>query len=421
MPAARDIALARKSSDRPDASQISRDVPNNGTKRLRIALFTGNYVHIRDGVSLTLNRLVRYLESHGHKVLVIAPTVEDAPIEPAGRFLPVHSIPLPLRPEYRFSLSFPWAARRQLEVFRPDLVHVATPDLLGIRALRWARSRSIPAVASFHTHFASYLKYYHLGAIEPVLWAYGRWFYNQFEEVYVPSPSLAHELQERRIEIPVRVWSRGIEADQFTPSKRSTAWRDARGFSAPVVTFVSRLVWEKGPELFAEVIERLERDGVPHSSMVVGDGPALGELRARLGRTVFTGHLDGDALATAYASSDVFLFPSTTETFGNVTLEAMASGLPAVCADATGSHSLVEDGVTGFLCPPGDVDYFYDAVAGLVRDKKRRTRLGAAARHAALSYDWENIMSRLVGYYEGVLRRHDRDAKHTVTEPEILA
>jgi glycosyltransferase involved in cell wall biosynthesis len=423
------VALAPVRFDAPPPTNgASRPAPGDGlsgdgcARPRRIALFTGNYVHIRDGVSLTLNRLARHLEACGHEVLVFAPTVKDPPIEPAGRFVPVPSVPAPGRPEYRLSVAFPKRAQAELEAFRPDLVHVATPDWLGVRALRWARKHGVPAVASFHTQFAAYLKYYHLGAIEPALWAYGRWFYGQCEQVYAPSASLGEVLKAHGITTPIRVWARGIEADRFAPSKRSAAWRAARGFRAPVVAFVSRLVWEKGLEVFAEVVERLEREGVPHHSLVVGDGPAREELEARLTATVFTGHLEGDDLATAYASADVFLFPSETETFGNVTLEAMASGLPTVCADAPGSRSLVADGATGFLCPPGDADCFYDAVAGLVWNEKQRARMSAAARRAALTYDWSAIMDRLVGYYHDVLcRRAVPEVELAIPEQVALA
>ena len=372
-------------------------------RRLRIALFTGNYVHIPDGVSLTLGRLVRHLEAHGHDVMVFAPTVEDAPLDPAGTFVPVPSVPAPGRPEYRLSVSFSREARERLEAFGPDLVHIATPDWLGAQALKWARVHGVPAVASYHTHFTAYLRYYKLGLLEKALWTYGRWFYNQCERVYVPSSSVADVLRENGIAAPVELWSRGIEADRFTPANRSESWREAFGFGAPVVTFVSRLVWEKGLDVFASVVERLEREGVPHHSLVVGDGPAREALEARLPRTVFTGHLDGEPLRTAYASSDVFLFPSETETFGNVTLEAMASGLPTVCADAPGSRSLVSDGVTGALCPPRDADAFYRATARLLCDAEARATAASAARQGALGYDWDAIMDRLASSYAEVL------------------
>lgn len=403
MPVASDLTRRRGPVNRADVHGDGYAGDGCGRPR-RIALFTGNYVHVRDGVSLTLNRLVRHLEARGDEVLVFAPTVADPPLAPVRAFVPAPSVRAPGRPEYRLSVAFTRAMQAKLEAFRPDLVHLATPDYLGARALRWAKKHGVPAVASFHTHFASYLKYYRLGAIEPALWAYGRWFYNQCDAVYAPSASLAEVLRAHGITTPIRVWSRGIEANRFAPSKRSAAWRAEHGFRAPVVAFVSRLVWEKGLAVFADVVERLEREGVPHHSLVVGDGPAREALEARLTATVFTGHLDGEALATAFASADVFLFPSETETFGNVTLEAMASGLPAVCADATGSRSLVADGVTGFLCPAGDVDCFHDAVSGLVRSEKQRARMGAAARREALTYDWNAIMDRLVGYYEEVVR-----------------
>jgi len=371
----------------------------------RLALFTGNYNHIPDGVSLTLNRLVRHLEARGDEVLVFGPTVADPPMEHAGTFVPIPSLPAPGRSEYRLTVRFPRNVRERLDAFAPDLIHIATPDYLGIQALRWAKAHGIPAVASYHTHFASYLKFYRLGFLEGALWKAARWFYNQCERVFVPSESVGDVLREHGIVAPIRLWTRGIESDRFSPARRSASWREALGFQTgvPVVSFVGRLVWEKGLDVFAEVVERLERAGIPHHSLVVGDGPVREELEARLTRTHFTGHLAGDDLAVAYASSDVFLFPSETETFGNVTLEAMASGIPTVCADAPGSRSLVEDGVTGFLCPPGEIAAFFDATASLVRSGGQRARMGAAARRAALAYDWTAIMNRLRADYADVL------------------
>ena len=371
----------------------------------RIALFTGNYNHIQDGVSLTLNRLVRHLEAHGDEVMIFGPTVEKPPMEHAGTFVPVPSVSAPGRPEYRLSVRFPRSMRRQLAAFAPDLIHIATPDYLGIQALRWAKAHEVPVVASYHTHFTAYLKYYGLGLLESALWAFGRWFYNQCQQVYVPSESVGDVLREHGITVPIHLWTRGIERERFSPAYRSEDWRAAYGFrpNVPVVTFVSRLVWEKGLDVFAQVIEGLTKQGVAHHSLIVGDGPAREELEKRLPHAVFTGHLEGEALATAYASSDVFLFPSETETFGNVTLEAMASGIPTVCADAPGSRSLVNDGVTGFLCPPRDAASFYDAVASLVQDESQRARMGTAARQAADNYDWTAIMNRLRCHYAEVL------------------
>jgi len=378
-----------------------------GTGR-RVALFTGNYHHILDGVSLTLNRLVRHLESRGDQVLIFAPTVENPPMEHAGTLVPVPSVSAPGRPEYRLALRFPAAARARLEAFRPDIVHLATPDWTGYRGLRWALAHDVPAVASYHTHFPSYLAYYRLGALEPAVWSFARWFYNRCVQVYVPSWPMADVLKDHGVTADVRLWTRGVELDRFDPDLRSQEWRNSLGVGPGevLVAFVSRLVWEKGLDVFASVMAGLAERGLAARALIVGDGPAERGLRARLATgCVFTGHLAGRELSVAYASSDVFLFPSETETFGNVTLEALASGLPVVAADAAGSRMLVSHGVTGLLCPPRDAAAFLDATSTLVRDAALRAQMGAAARTSAADYAWPAVLDRLVGYYEEVLSR----------------
>jgi len=373
----------------------------------RVALFTGAYNHIADGVSLTLNRLVAHLERQGVEVRVFAPTVDDPPLDHAGTLTPVPSVPLPGRSDYRFTLGITPSVRKEIEQFDPTLFHIATPDLLGRHALSLAQSTDTPVVASYHTHFSSYLKYYYLDLFESALWGYLRRFYQQCEQVYVPSTAMADILRDHGITNDLRLWERGVETDRFTPARRSSDWRRAHGIEDDevVVTFVSRLVWEKGLDVYADVIERLEQQDVPHRSMVVGDGPAREELEARLPNTVFTGFLEGNDLAQAYASSDVFLFPSDTETFGNVTLEAMASGLPTVCAEAVGSRDLVNDGSTGRLCPPGDVEAFTEATRQLVLNAPLRNRMGTAAFQRAQDFTWEAILEKVNGYYDDVLGR----------------
>ncbi|MEM1095775.1 MAG: glycosyltransferase family 1 protein [Bacteroidota bacterium] len=383
------------------------DAQTPPVRPVRVALFTGNYNHIADGVSLTLNRLVRHLEAHGHAVRIIGPTIDQPPVNHAGMLLDVPSLPAPGRPEYRISTVLPRSVKTELESFAPDVVHIATPDLLGVQALRWAKRQQLPVVASYHTHFSSYLRYYKQAWLEPALWRFLRWFYRQCTHIYVPTPSMAEVLREHGIDQGLLLWPRGVETDRFTPSRRSSAWRQQHGFAEDevVVSFVSRLVWEKGLEVFAQVIERLEREGVPHRSLIVGDGVAKAPLEERLTHTVFTGYLGGTDIATAYASSDVFFFPSDTETFGNVTLEAMASATPPVCADATGAADLVNHGVDGFLAPPDDVGAFYQHVHRLVTDADLRRQFGETAHARAQAYDWPVILGRIPAYYATLL--HD--------------
>ena len=402
----------------PDPTPVPSGAP------LRVALFTGAYNHIADGVSLTLNRTVRYLLAQGIDVRVFAPTVGAPPVQHAGTLVPVPSVAIPGRPEYRFSLGFTRGARRAAEAFAPDLVHIATPDLLGHGALRWAERRGVPVVASYHTHFASYLDFYGLGRFEGLMWARLARFYRRCAHVYVPSASMMDVLRAHGIDGNLRLWTRGVETDRFNPARRSDAWRAERGFapSDVVVAYVGRLVAEKGLDVFAGVVEGLCARGLGARTLVVGDGPVRAALEARLPDAVFTGHLGGTDLAVAHASADVFVFPSETETFGNVTLEAMASGVPTVCADATGSASLVADGETGFLCPPRSIPAFTDAVARLVADADLRGGMGRAAFARAASYSWPAVLGTLVRYYEevtgrrlredGDARSHDGFSKH---------
>lgn len=371
----------------------------------RIALFTGNYNHIMDGVSITLNRLVAHLERTGSEVLIFGPTVDEPAFEHNGTLVPVPSIPMPGRDEYRISVRLPRDIRRRLAEFDPDIVHIATPDVLGLKARAYAIEHDKPIVASYHTHFSSYLKYYHMSLLVPVLWSYLRWFYSECEHIYVPTNSMADVLREHGISDGLELWPRGVHIDRFHPKHRSMEWRRALGIADDevVISFISRLVVEKGPDVYARTVRSLVDDGLPVRGLIVGDGPAQGIIEEHLPDAVFVGHLTGEDLTEAYASSDIFLFPSETETFGNVTLEAMASGLPTVCADATGSKSLVRHGETGFLVPPGDDAAFVAHTRALVEDAEMRAQFGRTAREVASMYSWPIILGRIDDFYNQLL------------------
>lgn len=374
---------------------------------LRVALVASSYNYIRDGVALTLNRLVSYLERHGAEVLVFAPVGKVPALDHVGTLVPVPSFALPPRPEYRFAFGLPPATVKKLRDFKPDLIHIAlAPDLLGYSALRTARRLGIPVVASCHTRFETYLKHYwYTAAFEGPLKAYMRHAYSQCREIYVPSQSMVDILKTDGVRKDLKLWPRGVDTEQFHPGKRSQAWRALYGIGADefVIAFVSRLVREKELDTVVATFRHLSSRGVAHRALIVGDGPERATLESRVPHAVFTGFLTGEALAQAYASSDAFLFPSETETFGNVTLEAMASGLPCVCADASGSRSLVEHERTGFLVKPRRADLFADRLASLAKDAALKTRLGEAARRRALGFSWDETMARLVGYYRSLV------------------
>ncbi|MEX0994884.1 MAG: glycosyltransferase family 1 protein [Balneolaceae bacterium] len=372
---------------------------------LRVALFTGNYHHIRDGVSLTLNRLVEFLEEQGIKVLIFGPSVKKPAFRHNGKLIAVPSVPVPGRPEYRISTRLSKKAKAELTAFNPDLIHIATPDLLGYKALKWGIRHKKTIVSSYHTHFTGYLKYYRLGFMESLGWKYLRWFYGQCRQIYIPTPSMADTLHKNGIDGDLRIWARGVDTKLFNPDKRDEQWRKNHGLGPEdiVVSYISRLVLEKNPGIYAETVKILREQNPSVKPMVVGEGPARKELQEILPDAVYTGFLTGSELANAYAGSDIFLFPSDTETFGNVTLEAMSSGLPCVVANAVGSKSLVENGVNGYLVEVLDSDAFVSKVKTLVQDRELRIRMGKASREKAKTYAWERINQQLLDYYEEAL------------------
>ncbi|MDG5766003.1 glycosyltransferase family 1 protein [Balneolales bacterium ANBcel1] len=374
-------------------------------RKRRIAIFTGNYNHIRDGVSNTLNRLVGHLEAKEFEVRVFGPWSPDPVIEHNGTYIPVYAVPAPGRPEYRISMGLPETEKELLREFKPDLIHIATPDILGFMALRFAMKNGIPAVASYHTHFSSYLKYYRMGFIAPLLTTYLLWFYRHCEHLYIPSPSMLEDLKKLGVETELKLWSRGVDTELFNPDKKNEAWRAEKGFKEGhfVVTFVSRLVWEKNLMVVAEIFQELRRRNPAIRTMIVGDGPARQELSEILPDTVFTGHLEGEELARSYACSDLFFFPSDTESFGNVTLEAMASGLPAVVAEASGSRSLVENNENGFRAGSMDKKAFLEHILHISENEDIRNHMAVASRKKSLQYDWERIMDSLVACYNEVI------------------
>lgn len=382
--------------------------------KLRIALFSGNYNYVMDGPVRALNMLVAYLERTGHEVLVFAPTNKEPAFEHSGTLISVPSIALPgKRSEYRLGLGLHGKTKHTLDEFAPTLIHIAAPDYTGYGALNYARKNAIPAVASFHTRFDTYPRYYNMGWAEKYLTGYMRKFYGRCEHVYAPSQSMTEELQRDGIGHDVRRWTRGVDGELFNPGKRDDAWRAARGFGADnvVAAFVGRLVLEKGIDVFVDAFNRAKQKTPALKALVVGEGPERKAFEKLLPEGVFTGYQQGEDLARAYANADIFFNPSITETFGNVTLEAMASGLPSIGAIAAGSKSLIEDGVTGFLAEPNAED-FAIKLADLGADKQQRDRFGANAREHSARFSWDAVLAELVGHYHEAVREYNPAPQH---------
>ena len=341
----------------------------------------------------------------GIDVRVYAPTVEKPAISHEGTLVPAPSIPIPGRSEYRLSTGMGKRIRRDLNRFKPDIIHIATPDVLGMRARKYAMRHRVSLVSSFHTHFVSYMKYYKMERFEEWGWKYLRWFYKSCNHIYVPTEGMLKELENHGIKDNLKIWARGVDISTFNPQQYDANWRKSLNISDDqrIVLFVSRLVWEKDLLTYARVVQRLKPEFPEIVPVIVGEGPAGKELKKMLPDARFTGFLKGNELARAYAGSDVFLFPSDTETFGNVILEAMACGVPPVVADAAGSKSLVEFGENGYLAEAANVESFSAYVKKLLQDDSCRTEMGKKARFSASNHSWNRVNGQLLNYYKETL------------------
>jgi glycosyltransferase involved in cell wall biosynthesis len=382
---------------------------------LRIALFSGNYNYVRDGANQALNRLVAYLLRQGATVRVYSPTTETPAFEPAGDLISLPSVSIPGRAEYRLSTGLPSSVRADLAEFDPNIVHISSPDIAAHRAVSWARRRKIPVVASIHTRFETYLSYYNLEFFEPLIRAIMRRIYRRCDALLVPAQSTAAVLRAQRMNKLIYMWTRGVDREQFNPGRRDIEWRRSLGIADHelAVMFLGRLVLEKGLDVFAETVDLLVQRKVPHRPLVIGDGPARVWFEQHMPNGIFVGQLVGSDLARAVASSDVFLNPSVTEAFGNVTLEAMACGLPVVAAAATGATNLVRDGETGMLVEPGDVEGFADALETYARKPDLRRQHGEAGLDYARTQDWDEINGAVLKTYLRVIERRERIARVT--------
>ncbi|MGB3711519.1 MAG: glycosyltransferase family 1 protein [Erythrobacter sp.] len=381
--------------------------PSKTIEDLRIALFSGNYNYTRDGANQALNRLVGSLLDRGAAVRIYSPKVANPDFPATGDLVDVPNVRMPVkgRGEYRLPLGLSSKAQRDLERFQPDIVHLSSPDPCGHAALRWAQDHDLPVLASVHTRFETYPRYYNMAFLEPLVVKMLRRFYNRCDALVAPSQSMIDELLAMRMHDDITLWSRGVDRTIFSSEGRDLAWRRSIGLDDDdvAIVFLGRLVMEKGLDVFAETIVQLRKRQVPHKVLVIGDGPARNWFEETLPGGIFAGFQTGDKLGRALASGDVFLNPSVTETFGNVTLEAMACGLPVVAAGATGASSLVNDGVTGRLVPlkgnAPDSEGLADALAPYCTDPALRMSHGAAGEARSREYSWDAINRAVADAY----------------------
>ena len=371
---------------------------------MRIAFFTETFLPKVDGIVTRLTKTLQHLVAAGDEVLIFCP--EGAPDSYLGaKVVGVPAMPLPLYPELKLALPRP-AVSEALEQFRPDLVHVVNPAVLGLGGIWLAKSRNLPLVASYHTHLPKYLEYYGMGMLEPLLWELLKAAHNQASLNLCTSTAMVAELAAKGIQ-HTALWQRGVDTDLFRPELRNDSMRarlhgpyDDTGH---LLLYIGRLSAEKQIERIRPVLEAMPQTRLA----LVGDGPHRQQLeRCFEGTpTTFVGYLAGEELASAYACGDAFLFPSSTETLGLVLLEAMAAGCPVVGADRGGIPDIVSDGENGCLYDPDQPHSLTAAVQRLLGESQTRASLRQAARQEAERWGWAGATDQLRGYYRKVLNQ----------------
>lgn len=373
---------------------------------MRIAVVTETYPPELNGVSLTVERAVRHLRARGHAVELVRPRQPGEAALDSETELRTGGCPIPMYPDLRIGLASSGSLRQRFQRTRPQLVHVATEGPLGWAALRAARSLGLPVTSDFRTNFHQYSRYYGLGWLAPVVHDALRRFHNRAQLTFVPTQAVQRELSAAGFE-RLEVVGRGVDTVMFTPDKRNEALRRAWGAGdGPVLLYVGRLAAEKNVTLALCAFEAV-RLRMPSARMVVvGDGPMRRKLQEDFPAANFVGVQRGEALASHYASADLFLFPSLSDTFGNVTLEALSSGLPVVAFDTAAAADHVDDCDSGLLAPVGDEKAFIASVCSLAWQHRQLGSVRRHARRTALNTQWPEVLARFEKHLVDTLAAH---------------
>ncbi|MGG3927937.1 glycosyltransferase family 1 protein [Metabacillus fastidiosus] len=371
---------------------------------MKIAIFTDTFAPDVNGVARTLKRFTDYLESNGHEFIVFAPesTKESLFSSHIHRFT---SMPFFLYPECRLALPNMIQVKAKLQQFKPDLIHVATPFNIGLCGIHYAKKLNIPLVGSYHTDFDQYLSYYDLQIFSKFLWKYMHWFHRSFEKIFVPSQETLEQLRKQKFK-NLYIWGRGVDCNLFHPYYSADDVVQKYNIKEKfLLSYVGRLAPEKDIDTLLQLSHNLPeaiRKNVHW--LIVGDGPSKEEMMNQApANMTFAGYLTGEDLAKVYASSDLFVFPSPTETFGNVVLEAHATGTPVIGANSGGVKNIIQQGRTGYLCEPKNIDQFSNAIITLLTNPILQLQMSNQAHKYALTQTWDSIFNGLLGEYKEVI------------------
>lgn len=374
---------------------------------MKIAIFTDTFVPDVNGVAKTLHRYTEFLKRNHIEYRIFAPKASKEN-QFSKQILSFRSLPFFLYPECRIAFpSFPFI-REELLDFNPDIIHVATPFNIGLSGKYYAKKLGIPIVGSYHTDFDKYLSHYHLQSLTDILWKYLTWFHRSLEKIFVPSQDTKERLAKRQFK-HLSIWPRGIDGDIFHKDYDPMQVRKIYQIKEKhILLYVGRIASEKDVMLLPEIADQLP-DNIQKDVhwLVVGDGP-MKEVLLEIAPENMTlaGFVEGEDLAAIYAASDVFVFPSASETFGNVVLEALACATPVVGANAGGVRTIIQDGQTGFLCVEKDAKSFAEATVYLLENERIRKQMSEDGYTYAQSQSWDTIFYNLIDEYNEVLTRH---------------
>jgi len=355
-----------------------------------------------DGVTRVLFRLIDWLNEKEIENIFIS---SEIPLknERLTNYFEVPSIPVPFYKDYKFAYPGYKKFENRIKEFKPDIIHINSPCSLGLAAIKFGKKYNVPVVATYHTHFPSYAKYYNIKQFEFISWNYLRKLYNKCDRVFVPSKSIMEELRSNGFKT-TEYLPHGIDLKLFSPIFKSTDWKRTLNIeNKKVLLFVGRLVWEKDLRTLAQIynlLMSLRKDVV---FALVGDGPIRKDLERIMPEALFLGYKTGAELSTIFASSDLFVFPSTTETFGNVVLESMASGLVPVCSDEGGASSSIKQNYTGLICKAKDSFDFSRQIVSVLSNLNEVNRLSTNCIEYASKQSWDNIFSQQYQFYLDVI------------------
>lgn len=375
---------------------------------MKIAIFTDTFSPQINGVTKNLDRLIEYFNTKNIKFRVFAPNVGNTcESKYEENIIRINGVNLLFYPELKFSIPNYFRLKDTLNNFKPDIIHLVTPFNIGLAGLYYAKHYDIPFVVSYHTNFDQYLKYYNIKFLESVVWKYLRWFHNQSFCNFCPSRDTLEQLRRKGFK-NLDIWGRGIDTDHFSPVHRDPVFRKNHNLEDKIIfLYVGRLAREKNIELLIESFKILNKKYQNKISLVItGDGPKLKTLRQIAPENViFTGYKTGRELSKVYASADVFAFSSVTETYGNVIIEAMSSGLPVVAIMAGGIMENLIDGYNGIACNRNDINAFAEKLEKMIINPKFRNSLANNARKHALEQTWDEVFESLLITYKRVLNK----------------